>query len=185
LTSTATPAIEIGKGTLLALCVVVEKFDPKIAAIPPGENACWYDAAFATAAIEGAADEPDPEEATLTVTDALGLFDVPVYCAVIVPVPSGNCDPVTASVAVAVPAVPTSVAEPIGDPLAENVTAPVGVTPFAPVTVAIRYVTSVGVSECTLVSSVRLLLELPAPPVDPPFHPATSLYASTDPSPVA
>ena len=79
-----------------------------------------------------------PEEVTLTVTEALGLFDDPAYCAVIVPVPTGSCEPVTTSVAVAVPAVPVSVAEPSAEPFASKITVPVGVTPFDPTTVAIR-----------------------------------------------
>ena len=74
----------------------------------------------------GAAVEPDPDAVTLTVTDALL---VPLYVAVIVPLPNGNCKPFTASVAVAVPADPVNAADPNEVPPIEKETDPDGVVP--------------------------------------------------------
>ena len=80
--------------------------------------------------------DPEPVPETASVTEAV----VSLKVAVIVPEPAANCDPVTASVAVAVPAEPVSVAEPSCTFPAANVTIPVGVG--SPVTVAIRYTVS-------------------------------------------
>ena len=56
--------------------------------------------------------------------------------------PDGNCEPFTASVAVAVPADPVNAAVPNEVPAIENETEPDGVVPFVDVTVAVRYTTS-------------------------------------------
>src|SRR5947209_1227865 len=89
------------------------------------------------------------------------------------------------SVAVAVPAEPTSEAEPSALEALENVTAPDGVTPPMPVTVAVRNTTSCAATLLEFESRV-MLFRTPgvctAPP--PPFHDDIILYTSTEPSPV-
>jgi hypothetical protein len=138
-------------------------------------------APLATLVIAGLAIEPDPDAVTLTVTDALLVL---LYVAVIVPGPNGNCKPFTASVAVAVPADPVNTTDSKGVPPIEKEIDPDGVVPFVEVTIAIKYTTSLAATVLKLLSSVTLAAE-PGVVVLPPFHPITSLYASTDPSPVA
>ena len=65
------------------------------------------DAPFAKPLMAGAA-EPELVPVTLTVTEAVRLLaELSVYTAVMTGEPCGNCDPVTARVAVAEPAAPT------------------------------------------------------------------------------
>ena len=104
-----------------------------------------------TLLIAGVAVEPDPDAVTLTVTDALLAL---LYIAVIVPVPNGNCEPFTASVAVAVPADPVNTADPKEAPAIENEIDPEGVVPSVEVTVAIKYTTSFAATVLRLLSSV-------------------------------
>ena len=73
-------------------------------------------------------------DCTLTLTELEALPKV----ARIVPEPCETWEPVTASVAVAVPAEPTRFAEPSELPAIENETAPAGVIPAGSATVAIR-----------------------------------------------
>jgi hypothetical protein len=126
-------------------------------------------APLATPVIAGVATEPDPDAVTPIVTDALLVL---LYVAVIVPGPNGNCEPFTASVAVAVPADPVNAADPKEVPPIENETGPDGVVPFVEVTVAIKYTTSFAATVVKLLSSVTLE---PGVVVLPPFHPITSL----------
>jgi hypothetical protein len=118
------------------------------------------------------------------VTDAVRLSALlSVYCAVIVAEPCGNCVPLTGNVAVAVPADPTSAAEPSELPPAENITKPVGVTPFVPVTVAMRKTTFVVATVVKLLNRARLALGGGGPTVAE-LHFVTNLLTSTEPSPV-
>ena len=54
----------------------------------PGAKLGLKLAPLATLAIAGVALEPDPDEVTLTATDALLVL---LYVAVMVPLPNGNC----------------------------------------------------------------------------------------------
>src|SRR5579863_5512634 len=116
-TVAATPAIEMGSGTLPALSVEGASCEPNTERIIPGANACLKDAPFDTPEIVGV---PFDEVAdfTFTVIEAVALLEaLSTYTAVIAADPTGNCEPFTASVALANPADPTSVAEPSGAPL--------------------------------------------------------------------
>ena len=134
-TSTATPEVEMGRGTLEALCICGESWDPNTLRIDPGAKLGLKLAPLNTPLIAGMATEPDPDAVTFTVTAALL---VPLYVAVMVPVPNGNPEPFTASVAVAVPADPVKAAVPIETSSTENETDPDAVVPSAEVIVAIR-----------------------------------------------
>jgi hypothetical protein len=116
--------------------------------------------------------EPDPDPVTLTVTDALLA---PLYVAVIVPLPDGNCKPFTASVAVAVPADPVNSADPSEVPAMENKMDPEGVVPTVEATEAVKYTTSFEATVLKLLSSLTLTFGLTGVVVLPPFHPITSL----------
>jgi len=129
----------------------------------------------------GVAFEPDPDPDTLTETDALL---VPLYVAVMVPLPNGNRKLATCSVAVAVPADPVNAADPSEIPPVANETHPDGVAPLVDVTVAIKYTTSFAATVLRLASSVRFVVGGGGGAVLAPSHPVTSLYMSTDPSPV-
>src|SRR5579864_9472888 len=109
---TVAPDMEMGSGRLLAVCVEEASCEPKIDNIPPGAKACWKEAALDIPEITGAATALGLERVTLTVTEAVTVFEEPEYVAVMVPGPSGNCTPCTTRVAVAVPAEPTSGADP-------------------------------------------------------------------------
>jgi hypothetical protein len=130
----------------------------------------------------GAAVDPDPDSVTFTVTDAVLVL---LYVAVIVPLPDGNCRPLTASVAVAVPTDPVSTAVPNEAPAIENETDPDGVVPSVEVTVAVKYTTSFLATVFKLLMSFTLTDGFTGGVTLPPFHPITNWYASTDPSPVA
>ena len=86
--------------------------------------------------------------------------------------------------AVAVPADPVNAAVPNEAPEIEKDTEPDGTLPLVDVTVAIRYTTSFEATVLRLLNSVTLVTGLEGAVTLPPFHPITSLYASTDPSPV-
>jgi hypothetical protein len=91
-----------------------------------------------------------------------------------VPEPSGNCAPFTASVAVAVPAEPVNTAVPNEVPLIENETDPEGVVPPVDVTVTVTYATSFEDTVVRLLSNVMLVVGFDVLTVAP-FHPVTSL----------
>src|ERR1700722_17306795 len=154
---------------------------PNTLRIDPGAKPGLKLAPLLTLVTAGASAEPDPDAVTLTVPAALL---VPLYVAVMFPLPTGNCKPFTASVAVAVPADPVNAAVPNEAPEIEKDTEPDGTLPFVDVTVAIRYTTSFEATVLRLLSSVTLVTGLEGAVTLPPFHPITSLYASTDPSPV-
>jgi hypothetical protein len=180
-TSAATPEAEIGSGTLKALAVTGESSDPNTLRTAPGAKLGLKLAPLATPAMAGLAAVPDPE-VTLTVTEALGAL---LYVAVTVPLPTGNCKPSTASVAVAEPADPVKTAVPNEAPEIENETEPDGVVPFVEATVAVKYTTSFAATVLKLLSSERLVSGVTGGVAFPPFQSITSRYASTDPSPVA
>ena len=101
---------------------------------------------------------------------------MPLYVAVIVPLPDGNCKPFTASVAVAVPADPANTAVPNEVPAMENAIDPEGVVPSVEATVAVKYTTSLEATVLKLLSSLTLIFGLTGGGVVlPPFHPITSL----------
>jgi hypothetical protein len=168
---------------VLALAVEGASWEPNTVRIPPGASACWYEAGLTTAVTAGVPFELDPDEVTLTVKEAV-TFEELLYTALIVAVPRGNWEPVTMRVAVAVvvPAEPESAAEPRADPLASNVTEPVGVEPLDPVTVAIKYITSAGSMVFKLVNRVMASGLGAVETVE--FQPVTSLYTSTEPNPI-
>src|SRR5271154_10670 len=97
---------------------------PKMAAKPPGEYACRYDAALVNPPITGVTPWEDPAGVTATLIDA----DRPPPAAVI-KFAATRREPVTTSVARADPAAPASVADPSNAPLLLNVTVPTGVLP--------------------------------------------------------
>src|SRR5262249_40244539 len=108
--------------------------------------------------------------------------DEPEYVAVIV-APDVSCDPLTGNVAVAVPADPTRATDPSTAEPAENWTSPLGVTPFTPVTVAIRKTASLDATELSLVTKLTETSEAGGVTLAP-VHALTNLATSTDPSPV-
>jgi hypothetical protein len=82
-----------------------------------------------------------------------------------------------------VPADPVNTADPNEVLPIENETDPDGVVPSVEVTVAVRYTTSFKATVLRLASSVTLAVGFVGGVVAP-LHPETSLYASTEPSPV-
>ena len=132
-------------------------------------------------AMDGVLPVPVVVELTLTVTVAVALAEpLGLYVAVMVALPTGSCEPRTTSVAVAVPAEPTSAADPSGVDPALNVTEPDGVDPFAPATLAVRYVMSVALRLRRLESSEILVV----PDDGTPAQAMASLNTSKEPSPV-
>jgi hypothetical protein len=181
LISAVTPEVEIGSGTADALCVAVDSCDPNTLRIEPGAKLCLKLAPLATLVIAGVPPVLDPDAVTFTVTDAVPVV---LYAAVIVSDPTGSCVPFTTSVAVAVPADPVNTAVPSEFPPAENAIDPVGDDPSEVVTVAVRYTTWLVFTVLKLLSKVTVSA-VGGGAMLPPSHPSTSLYSSTDPSPVA
>src|ERR1700683_3340967 len=95
-TSTATPPVDSGSGTLVALLVVGERSDPNTLTVAPGAMFWLKLAPLLRLVMAGVPFEPDPEAVTLTETDALLA---PLYVAVMVPLPNGNRALATCSVA--------------------------------------------------------------------------------------
>ena len=102
-----------------------------------------------------------------------------------VPPPAGNCNPFTAKVAVDLPTDPVNGADPNKVLAMENETDPDVVVPSVEVTVAVKYTTSFADTVARLLSSVMLELDEGGGVTLPPSQPITSLYASTEPRPVA
>ena len=146
--------MESGSGTLDAPCVTGESSDPNTLMTDPGAKPCLKLAPLARLATAGVAADPDPDDVTLTDTEALL---VPLKVAVIVPLPSGNCKPFTTRVAVALPADPVNAADPNEVPVIEKETDPDGVVPSVAVTVAVKYATSLEPTVLKLLSSVTLV----------------------------
>src|SRR5689334_21790877 len=120
--------MESGSGTAPAFWAEGARLEPNKLINSPGAYASLKDAPLAAAATTGVT--PMRVEAVpVTCTVALCVDPDAEYVAVMVPAPAGNCEPVTARVAVAVPAEPARGAVPSAAPLAVNVTVPEGVAP--------------------------------------------------------
>ena len=128
-----TPASLVGSGRDEAISSAGASCDPKIAMIMPGAYTWRHEAALLKLSIVGG---PAGRGATVKMMDPdAALYESsPLYCAVIVLFPIGNCDPFTATAAAEfdTAAAPSAVLP------AENVTVPVGVPPLSPFTVAVR-----------------------------------------------
>ena len=158
--------------------------DPKIVSTAPGAKPCPKLAPLVTLETAGVAVEPNPDEVTLTARGALVEL---LYVAVTAPLPTGNCRPLIASVAVAVPADPVNGAVPRLVLPMENETDPEGVVPFEEVTVAVKYTVSFVLTDLKLAVKVIFELEDGGGVVDvmvAPLQASTNLFASTEPSPV-